>query len=184
MVIALHSNFHLEIGTTFEMPLFFLLTGIFIKPQTGGSRLSSEKSKLIAYPLFPVLSSSNLLYTTPISICATKMSASYNALKILPYNPALYFLQKQRIQCQLLFSVCMWILRNIFYYQYFQNDKKEFYSFLLWKELTDHSMHSSIYNQNFTTFSSDPSSTFLAHKHYHDTGIISHKKISTYSIRQ
>lgn len=39
-VIGLHSNFHLEIGTTFEMPLFFLLSGIFIKNKIGGGRIS------------------------------------------------------------------------------------------------------------------------------------------------
>lgn len=31
LVIALHTDFHQEWMTTFEMPLFFLLSGLFVK---------------------------------------------------------------------------------------------------------------------------------------------------------
>lgn len=60
LVIALHSNFHLEIGTTFEMPLFFLLAGIFIKPQTGGVEFLRKKVNSLLIPCF--------LYYLPVII--------------------------------------------------------------------------------------------------------------------
>lgn len=60
LVIALHSNFHLEIGTTFEMPLFFLLAGIFIRPQTGGVEFLRKKVNSLLIPCF--------LYYLPVII--------------------------------------------------------------------------------------------------------------------
>lgn len=73
LVIALHSNFHLEIGTTFEMPLFFLLAGIFIKPQTGGVEFLRKKVNSLLIPCFlyylPVI-----IYNTYFYLCHKDVS--------------------------------------------------------------------------------------------------------------
>ena len=60
-VVALHANFHLEWMTAFEMPLFFLLSGIFVKVSVPFKEYLIKKINMLLVP-YVFFESPKLIY--------------------------------------------------------------------------------------------------------------------------
>ncbi len=79
LIVGLHTGFHWEVGVSFEMPLFFLLSGVFVRADKPGFLRKKVRTLLVpSFCCYLPIAAYNTLYSLhsglPLAECFQKSS--------------------------------------------------------------------------------------------------------------